>query len=750
MMNYFSIEISFAFGTMLLHSLWQITVVALLLKLIAPFLKSAQQRYRLYFGGLCLILMTAVLTFGLVLNKNSAEIANLDGSLGIKALNKELVSNDDDVFNEDLIKFSKPYQELITSPSNYPYIVALWVFGVFIFLLKMLFSIYFTKKMLRTQTQAITKEWQTYLDELLFENKIKQSVKIIESALISIPCVIGYIKPVILLPIGLVNQLPEKEVEAIIAHEVAHIIRKDWLLNVFQHLVEAIFYFHPAIWWISDKISVERENCCDDFVISKKINQLTYAKALLHTKEFSLNRLKSSRYMALALDGAVLQNSSKNKFLHRIQRILNQSQVKTPIMEKITATSILLAIVTLLCLRLESAPLLAHKIAVFNSNPSTMESETPDTNTQISITTDTVPNGVTRTTQKISTDDGKQKVEMTLENNQITALNVDGKDIPANEYGNYQTITDRLRQDLKQDERMEALNALEVPDLPDLPELPPFPSDFEEGDFTEPPPFPNRTQITTDKDEKGNTTIRLNQNGKPTEIIVKDGVVFIDGKQMENGQAIEINDAEDGNSFSYHYDDANEGGGKKRRTIRSEDRNIVIMDDQMSKEHAEAMQRHKEGMKSHENDMKQHTEDMKKHDKDMKKMEKQIYIIEKKAAKEQEAAEKEMEKEMQIREKQIRIQTSEIGDAQMNNKPVRKVIINDGENDNDFGILLRGELKKDKLIKGATFAIELSKEKFLLNGEKQPDTVHEKYLQLFEKTTGNRLGKGNKVVIQEN
>jgi predicted nucleic acid-binding Zn-ribbon protein len=236
------------------------------------------------------------------------------------------------------------------------------------------------------------------------------------------------------------------------------------------------------------------------------------------------------------------------------------------------------------------------------------------------------------------------------------------------------------------------------PDAPDAPDMPPFPSS---------------TQIVSNKDDKGNTIIRLEQNGKPTEIIVKDGVVFIDGKQTENGKAIQIND-EGGNSFSYSSD-VTSADGKTRKVIREE--TFVIMEEGMEKEHKKMMEQHDKAMRDMDNEMKKHDEDMKlqdkdkkQHDKDMKKHNKEMRIVEKKIIKEQ----------------------------------------GSGEEDNDFGAILRNELKKDNLIKGNAISFELSKESLVLNGEKQPDAVQKKYLELFEKTTGNKLSKGNKVVIQEN
>ncbi|MCR6679580.1 M56 family metallopeptidase, partial [Escherichia marmotae] len=80
--------------------------------------------------------------------------------------------------------------------------------------------------------------------------------------LVKTPLVIGYLKPIILLPFGTIASLSPDQVEAILAHELAHIYRKDYLLNMLQALIEILFFFNPAIWWMSDYVRVERENCC--------------------------------------------------------------------------------------------------------------------------------------------------------------------------------------------------------------------------------------------------------------------------------------------------------------------------------------------------------------------------------------------------------------------------------------------------------------------------------------------------------
>ena len=99
--------------------------------------------------------------------------------------------------------------------------------------------------------------------------RISRPVRLLESAIAEVPVVIGYLKPVILIPAGLLANLPVDQVEAILLHELAHIRRADYLVNLLQTMVESLLFYHPAVWWISHVIRTEREHCCDDFVLAR-------------------------------------------------------------------------------------------------------------------------------------------------------------------------------------------------------------------------------------------------------------------------------------------------------------------------------------------------------------------------------------------------------------------------------------------------------------------------------------------------
>ena len=126
--------------------------------------------------------------------------------------------------------------------------------------------------------------------------------------------VIGYVRPVILMPVGLLAGLPAGQVESILLHELAHIRRHDYLVNLMQIVVEGLVFYHPAVWWISGVIRAERENCCDDLVVATQGDALAYAAALTALEQ---NR-GAVREAVLAATGGSL--------VKRVRRLLVQPE----------------------------------------------------------------------------------------------------------------------------------------------------------------------------------------------------------------------------------------------------------------------------------------------------------------------------------------------------------------------------------------------------------------------------------------
>jgi len=110
-------------------------------------------------------------------------------------------------------------------------------------------------------------EWRDALAALMARMRVSAPVRLLVSSLAPVPMVLGWLRPVILAPVGMLTGLPAEQVRALLAHELAHVLRRDYLVNILQSVAEAALFYHPAVWWISERIRVEREACCDDMAV---------------------------------------------------------------------------------------------------------------------------------------------------------------------------------------------------------------------------------------------------------------------------------------------------------------------------------------------------------------------------------------------------------------------------------------------------------------------------------------------------
>ena len=157
------------------------------------------------------------------------------------------------------------------------------------------------------------REWQQALDWLKSRIRVSRPVRLLVSSLVQAPAVMGWLRPVVLVPVGALAGLPPEQIEALLLHELAHIRRHDYLVNLLQSFVEALLFYHPAVWWVSGHMRAEREHYCDDVAVSVSGDVLNYARALAE--------LESAR---TAHFGAVMA-ATGGSLAHRIARLLGQS-----------------------------------------------------------------------------------------------------------------------------------------------------------------------------------------------------------------------------------------------------------------------------------------------------------------------------------------------------------------------------------------------------------------------------------------
>ncbi len=167
---------------------------------------------------------------------------------------------------------------------------------------------------LKRSGQPCDQRWSTKLEPLKSKLALRGHVTLLESALVRVPSVIGWLKPVILLPPATLSGLTVPQLEAVLLHELAHIKRRDYLVNLLQSLVETLFFYHPAARWLSKQVRTERENCCDDLVVHVTDDPLTYARALTR-----LETDRSQTPIQMAASGGHLMNRVR-RLTHPPQR----------------------------------------------------------------------------------------------------------------------------------------------------------------------------------------------------------------------------------------------------------------------------------------------------------------------------------------------------------------------------------------------------------------------------------------------
>ncbi len=166
-----------------------------------------------------------------------------------------------------------------------PEIVLVWFVGVLVAALRPLLSWYTVRRLRTVGVSPVEDTVQAALKRTAERLGFARSVEVLQSALVKAPVVVGYLRPAILLPLSVLTGLPESQLELILAHELAHIRRHDYLINLIQTLVETLFFYHPGVWWLSRQISDEREHCCDDVAMAALGSRADYGRALLAIEE---------------------------------------------------------------------------------------------------------------------------------------------------------------------------------------------------------------------------------------------------------------------------------------------------------------------------------------------------------------------------------------------------------------------------------------------------------------------------------
>ncbi|MCL2640755.1 MAG: M48 family metalloprotease, partial [Phycisphaerales bacterium] len=301
-------------GWTLLHFLWQGVAVAFVLYLLLLLCGRVRAvvRYLIAVGAMVVMVAVVVVTFFVVGERVATPQSVVESGFrergptvlphGAPEVQVGVVESLPDGRGSDAV--AARLQPLM------PVFVGGWLLGVLLLALYHLGGFVAAQRLKTLRTSLPSVAVESLLGGLVQRMRLSRPVKLLASTLVQTPMVLGYFRPVILVPASILSGLSPQELQAILAHELAHIRRHDYVVNLLQAIVETVLFYHPAIWWVSQQIRREREHCCDDVATAICGDRLIYVQALA-----SLEELRPAPSLALA--------ATSSPLMERVRRLLN-------------------------------------------------------------------------------------------------------------------------------------------------------------------------------------------------------------------------------------------------------------------------------------------------------------------------------------------------------------------------------------------------------------------------------------------
>jgi beta-lactamase regulating signal transducer with metallopeptidase domain len=294
-----------ALGWTLLHFLWQGALIAGLLAAALALLRHAgsRARYAASCAAMLVMLICAVATFlslrfgGTLPDHSAPRLVKAALSIPMRGIDLDASAGT----GTDIAGY-------------FPALVWAWFAGVTAFTIRSVGGWALAVRFARSHTSRADAAWEERLAALAKRLRISKPVRLASSGLAQVPAVVGWLRPVVLVPASVFTGLAPDQIDALLAHELAHVRRHDYLINLLQTAAETLFFYHPAVWWVSRKIREERENCCDDLAVEICGSKVAYVRALTDLEQMR----RTTPRLAMAADGGSL--------LKRAQRLLRVKQ----------------------------------------------------------------------------------------------------------------------------------------------------------------------------------------------------------------------------------------------------------------------------------------------------------------------------------------------------------------------------------------------------------------------------------------
>jgi len=278
--SWISPEILRTLGWTLLHFLWQGAGLAALFAVACAVCRSVEARYALAVGALVLMLVSPVATFTWLRTEGHPAVRTGEQGASTRA----------ETSTQNATALSGSRAPVAATRSEPPlgmlWLVEAWFLGVVLLSLRTAGGLFLMERMRRKEIKPVVAELYRRCLALQKSMGLDRMIRYCECHRLDAPAVLGWFRPVVLLPVRALTGLSEMQIETVIAHELAHIRRLDCFVNLFQIATETLLFYHPAVWWVSQRIRAEREHCCDDEAIALCGDAVNYARALTLMEEW--------------------------------------------------------------------------------------------------------------------------------------------------------------------------------------------------------------------------------------------------------------------------------------------------------------------------------------------------------------------------------------------------------------------------------------------------------------------------------
>src|SRR5688572_17601998 len=285
-------------GWALIHSLWQGALIGALLGVGLIALRKAPASWR---HTACLIaliampvmpLLTSIQTGGRTAQTEFKSTTAAEFPVTRQQPTDQQTLRAEAPAPETPVSASASTQSQFQLETLLPWIVRFWMLGVLLLSLRVIAGFVGARRLVNYGTSGVSDEIAQAAARIAQRLRVTQAVRVLASVRAPVPMVIGLLRPVVLMPISLLNGLTLSQVEAILAHELAHVRRYDYAINLLQTVIETIFFYHPAAWWVSRKLRDEREHACDELAVAFcGDDPVFYSRVLLTVEQWRGERI---------------------------------------------------------------------------------------------------------------------------------------------------------------------------------------------------------------------------------------------------------------------------------------------------------------------------------------------------------------------------------------------------------------------------------------------------------------------------